>query len=103
MIFDFLKKQKDINKKRELIVIMINALHIPNEQKTLYLGSLEILDIEWIKKLYIDLQNFIENFELKELEQIKKENFSSVAWMRKKEAEEKKKELNSFSFLLHNL
>jgi hypothetical protein len=40
---------------------------------------------------------------VKELEEIKKQNFSSISGLRKKEAEEKKKEMNSFSFLLHNL
>ena len=41
--------------------------------------------------------------EEEELEKINKQNFSEVAWMRKKEAREKQKEINSFSFLINNL
>ena len=65
MIFDFLKKQNEISKKKELIVIMIQSINIS--------------------------------------EYLVKDNFSNISWMRKKEAEEKTKEMNSFSFLLHNL
>ena len=44
MIFDFLKKQKEISKKKELIVIMIRSINISEEQKELYLESLDVLD-----------------------------------------------------------
>jgi hypothetical protein len=44
MIFDFLKKQTEISKKKELIVIMIRSINIPEQQKDLYLESLDILD-----------------------------------------------------------
>lgn len=103
MIFEFLKKQKEIKKKKDLIRIMIKSINISEDQKFLYLESLAVLDIEWITSLYKDLAFFIESVEVKELEEINKQNFSTIAWMNKKEAEEKKKELNSFSFLLHNL
>ena len=103
MIFDFFKKQKEIKIKKELLIIMINSLNIPEEQKRLYLESLEILDINWINNLYREIWNFIENIEMKEIDEINKSNFSNIAWMRKKEIEEKKKEINSFSFLIHNL
>lgn len=103
MIFHFLKKQKEISKKKDLIIIMIRSINISEEQKELYFESLDVLEDQWIDKLYIQVSQFIENVEVKELEQIKKENFSSISGLRKKEAEEKKKEMNSFSFLLHNL
>ena len=102
MIFDFFKKQKEIKIKKELLIIMINSLNIPEEQKRLYLESLEILDINWINNLYREIWNFIENIEMKEIDEINKSNFSNIAWMRKKEIEEKKKEINSFSFLIYN-
>jgi hypothetical protein len=44
MIFDFLKKQTEISKKKELIVIMIRSINIPEQQKDLYLESLDVLD-----------------------------------------------------------
>jgi len=103
MIFDFLKKQTEISKKKELIVIMIRSINIPEQQKDLYLESLDVLDEQWIHTLYNDVSHFVENIEMKELAEIKEENFSNLSWMRKKEAEEKKKEINSFSFILHNL
>jgi hypothetical protein len=40
---------------------------------------------------------------MKQLDEIQKNNFSIVAWMKKKEAEEKRKEINSFSFLINNV
>jgi len=103
MIFDFLKKQKEIDKKKKIIKIMIISLNIPEEQKELYKEALSILTNDWLEKLYISLSNFINELELEELNNIWKTNFSQVAWMRKKEAKEKQKELNSFSFLISNL
>jgi hypothetical protein len=43
MIFDFLKKQKDIRKKRKIIEVMILSINIPDKQKELYLEAISIL------------------------------------------------------------
>jgi len=82
---------------------MIFSLRIPEGQKKLYLESLDILDMNALNDLYNNLTRFIENIELREIEEINKENFSNIIWMRKKEAEDRKKELNAFSFLLSNI
>ena len=103
MIFDFLKKQKDIDNKRKIIEIMIISLNIPDKQKQLYLEAIWILKKEWLERLFITLSNFTKELELEELDIINKQNFANVAWMRKKEVKEKQKELNSFSFLISNL
>lgn len=103
MISKFLKKQKNLQKKRKLIKTMIFSLRIPEGQKKLYLESLDILDMNALNDLYNNLTRFIENIELREIEEINKENFSNIIWMRKKEAEDRKKELNAFSFLLSNI
>lgn len=103
MIFDFLKKQKEINKKRKIIEVMIISLKIPDKQKELYLEAMSILSEDWLEKLYISLSNFTKHLENEELENISRQNFSQIAWMRKKEALEKQKEINSFSFLINNL
>lgn len=103
MIFDFLKKRKDKNEKIELINIMFVNLKIPEAQKSLYIQALDILDDEWIDRIYNELSNFIKNIELKNIEDIQKNNFSVINWLRVKEAEEKKEELNSFSLLLNKL
>jgi len=103
MISKFLKKQKDIQKKRKLIKTMIFSLKIPGDQKDLYLNSLWILGEEALSDLYLNLTKFVENIELREISEINKENFTTIVWMRRKEAEDKKKELNAFSFLIHNI
>ncbi len=103
MIFDFLKKQKEKSQKIEIIKVTIHALIIPDEQKKLYLEALNILDTQWLEKLYKSLTMFTRDIELKEIDDIRKNNFSKIAWMKKKEALEKQKELNSFTFLLNKL
>ncbi|PID86347.1 hypothetical protein CSB08_01130 [Candidatus Gracilibacteria bacterium] len=103
MLLKLLKKQKNIKSKRKMIETIIKNLSIPDNQKFLFLNSLEVLDENGIEGVYSDLILFVNNVEIKNLEEIKKNNFSIINGMTKKEAEKKKKELNSFSFLLHNL
>ena len=103
MLFTFLQKQTDKKKQKKLIETMIISLNISPEQKQLYMQALEVLSVEESEILFKNLTRFIEKIELKEIEEIKKESYVSVAGMRKKEAEERAKEMNSFSFLLHNL
>jgi hypothetical protein len=43
MIFDFLKKQKEIKNKIKIIKVMIISLNIPDTQKELYLEAISIL------------------------------------------------------------
>lgn len=103
MIFNFLKKKKPIEEKIKLINIMFINLKIPEEQKSLYIQALDILDEDGIDRIYEELSHFVNNLELKNIEDIQKNNFSVIEWMKIKEAEEKKEELNSFSFLLNKL
>lgn len=103
MLFDFLKKQKQLKQKLKLTQIAIINLQIPEEQKSLYLQALEVLDEAWVERIYLTLINFVEKTEIKELDKIKEENFAVVAWMKKKEAEEKLEEVNSFAFLFNNI
>lgn len=103
MIFEFLRRKKRMDEKIKLINIMFINLKIPEWQKSLYIQALDILDENWIDKIYNELSNFIKNLEIKELEDIQKSNFSIINWLKIKEAEEKKEELNSFSFLINKL
>lgn len=103
MLLKYLKKQKDLKEKIELIKTMIISLDIPSKNKKLYLESIPWADEENINNLYELLVSFIETIEIKEIEKINETNFSTINWIRKKEAETKKEEINSFSFLLHNL
>jgi len=103
MLFSFLEKQKTDSKRKKLIQTMIRALNVSEDQKSLYLDAVEVLKWEDLENLYRKLTSFVEQIELKELETIKKQDFALVAGLRKKEAEEKVREVNSFSFLLNNL
>ena len=103
MIFDFLKKQKDIGKKKKLTQIMIMSLDIPEVQKSIYLQSLDMVEDKYVDKIYNDLIKFVEKYEIKQLEDISKSNFVNIAGMQKKEAIAKKKEINAFNFLLNNI
>jgi hypothetical protein len=46
MIFEFLKKQKKSNEKLKLTQMMLMNLQIPEDQKSLYVQALDILDEE---------------------------------------------------------
>ncbi len=82
---------------------MIASLNISPTQKQLYFEALEVLwEIE-AQVLFENLTRFVEKIEMKELSDIEKQSYGTIAWMRKKEAEEKLEEMNNFSFLLHNL
>jgi hypothetical protein len=78
MIFDFLKKQKEINNKIKIIKVMIISLNIPDIQKDLYLEAISILSEEGLENLYITLITFTKQLELEELEDISKNNFVHI-------------------------
>ena len=86
-----------------MIITIIEKLNINETQKQLYLDSVDFLDDIWLEKMYNVLQEYVVSIENKEYENISKQNFSNVAWLRKKEALEKQKEINSFWFLLNNI
>lgn len=99
MLFDFLKRKSKKSEKIKLIQIMFMNLKIPEDQKSVYLQALDILDDAWINRIYNELSDFVNNLELKSYEDIQRNNFSKINWLKIKEVEEKKKELNSFNFL----
>ncbi len=103
MIFTYLKKQREKRKKVEILKTMIVSLQISETQKDLYISALDIIEEDNIEKLYTEITFFVENIEMTEIEEIKKTNFLVISGMRKSEAEEKKKELNTFSFLINNI
>jgi hypothetical protein len=79
MIFDFLRKQTKFEKKKKLTQIMIMSLEIPEAQKSIYMQALEIVEDKYIDNIYNDLIKFVEKYEIKELEDISKSNFVSIA------------------------
>lgn len=103
MLFTFLKKQKEKSHKVEVVRTLILELNISDEQKELYVKALDILEVHELDKLYSEITVFTQNFELKEVDDIKKDSFVTVAGMKKREVEEKKQEVNAFSFLINNI
>lgn len=103
MLFDFFKKQNKRSRKIHLIKSVLNNLRIPERQKELYRESLEVLADEELDKLYVSITSFVKKVEIENIWEIHKTNFSSIKWMRKKEAHDKKEEINSVNFLLNNL
>lgn len=103
MILSIFKKYNKISQKKKLIKSIINNLEIKESQKSLYIDSIDYLDEDWLEKLYSNLEKFIKNIEEKKFESIKAWNFWKISGLRKKEAREKQKELNSFWFLISNL
>jgi len=103
MVSKILKKYKKASQKKIMLKTIISALAISDEQKKLYLDALEVIENDALDKLYEDITSFADNVEVKEIEHIRRQNFTNIQWMTKKEAEQKKHDINAFSFLLHNL
>lgn len=103
MLINFLKKQNELSKKKKILLTMIKNIKISENQKELYINTLDILDEKWLDNLYKSVQSFVEDIEMTEMKNISKDNFSTISGLRKKEATEKQKEINSFSFLLSNI
>ncbi len=103
MIFDFFRKQKEFEKKKKTTCFLINSLNVPDNQKKLFLEALNMLDKDWLDIMYEELTQFIKKIEMNRLEDISKNNYINVAWMQKKEAIQKQKDINAFSFLINNI
>lgn len=103
MIFKFWEKQKELPTKKLLLRKLIRKVDIPETDKTLFLEAIWVVPEENIENLYNEVTLFIKNFELKEIDEIEKTNFVSIDGMTIKEANNKRKEINSFNFLLTNI
>lgn len=103
MILNIFKKYSEVSKKKKIVKTIIENLNINDKQKSLYLEALENIDEIWLEKLFFSLQDFVWNVEQKEIEDIRKNNFTKISGLRKKEVIEKQKEINSFWFLLNNI
>ena len=103
MLSNFLEKQKKYMQKKKLIETMVLSLHIEESWKKLYLETLSGMTQEELDILYIKLVKFVEKIELKEISDIRKQSFTTIAGMRKKEAKEKQRDINALSFLFHNI
>lgn len=103
MILNIFKKYSEKSKKKKIVITIIENLNINEKQKKLYLESIDFLDEIGLDKLYTSLEVFMGEIEKKQIQDISRENFTKIAGMRKKEALEKQKDINSFWFLLNNL
>lgn len=103
MIFKFWKKQSEVATKKLLLRKLIKKIDIQENDKELILWAISTVSDEKLGIFYNSVVNFIEKMELKEIDEIEKNNFVSIDWMTYKEANEKKQKINSFNFLLNNL
>ena len=72
MLFTFLKKQKLKRQKLEVVKALIINLNISEDQKEMYIKSLDILETIELDNLYSEISIFSQNFEMKQVEDIKK-------------------------------
>ena len=103
MIFKFWQKQSEIATKKLLLRKLIKKIDIPETDKELILWAIWNSSPEKLENFYEFIVKFIEKYELKEIEEIEKNNFVNIDWMTYKEANEKKQEINSLNFLLNNV
>lgn len=103
MLFEFFKKQSKKNNKIKLLSTVIEWLKIPQRQKEIYLWSLDVLNDSELDNLFSQITQFVKTTEIDKISEIYKSNFSSIDWLKKKEAEEQKEELNSLNLLLDNI
>jgi len=103
MLFEFWKKQSKNDNKIKLLKSLIAKLKIPEAQKKMYLWAIEVLDDNELDNFYNKFVDFVKSMEIEKISDIQKNNFASINWLRKKEAEEQKEELNSLNLLLDNI
>jgi len=103
MIFEFWKKQNKIENKKLLLRKLIKKIDIPQRDKDLILEAIANASDEKLDNFYNSVVNFVEKIELKEINEIEKNNFVSIDWMTYKQAQEKKQKINGFNFLLNNI
>ena len=103
MLSSFLSRQKKYTHKKKLIETMIISLHIEDSLKDLYLQAIKKTSQKELDEIYKKLIKFIEKIELREISDIRNQSFISIAGMKRKEAEEKTRDINALSFLFHNI
>ncbi len=103
MIFSFWKKQTQIRVQKNLLRNLIKKIEIPETDKQMFLEAIDICDDQKMNTLYESVSHFIQDLEIKKVENISKTSFVKIESLSKKDAEQKKKELNSYNFLLTNI
>jgi hypothetical protein len=78
MISKILKKYHKATQKKIMLKTIISALAISDEQKQLYLGALEVIKNDALDNMYEDIIAFANNVEVKEIEDIRKQNFTDI-------------------------
>jgi len=78
MVSKILKKYQKASQKKIMLKTIISALKISEEQKQLYLDALEVIENNALDKLYEDITSFANNVEVKEIEDIRKQNFTNI-------------------------
>ena len=103
MIFSFWKKQTQTRIQKNLLRNLIKKIEIPESDKLMFLEAVDICDNKKIELLYQNVLEFIKDLEIKEVDKISQTSFVKIDSLSSKEAEKKKRELNSYNFLLTNI
>ena len=103
MIFSFWKKQTHTRIQKNLLRNLIKKIEIPEVDKRMFLEAVDICDDAKVNTLYQSVLHFIQDLEIKHVENISKTSFMKIESLSEQEAEKKKRELNSYNFLLTNI
>ncbi|EKE29126.1 MAG: hypothetical protein ACD_2C00221G0008 [uncultured bacterium (gcode 4)] len=97
------RKYKDREYRLVLIKDLISWLEIDDNQKNLYLDSLEVLDGESLERFYNKLTSVIEIIEEDENKLSFQKNKQEIYKLNTQEQQDKRQELNSFNLILDNI
>ncbi|EKE28146.1 MAG: hypothetical protein ACD_3C00088G0007 [uncultured bacterium (gcode 4)] len=97
------RKYKDREYRLILVKDLIAGLEIDDNQKSLYLDSLEVLDNSSLERFYNKLTSVIEIIEEDENKISFQKNKLEAYKINTREEQDKKQELNSFNLILDNI
>ena len=97
------RKYKDREYRLILVKDLIAGLDIDENQKELYLWSLEVLDNESLERFYNKLTSVIEIIEDDENKSTFQKTKQEVYKLNTQEELDKKQEMNSFNLILDNI
>lgn len=97
------RKYKEKEYRLLLLKDLIENLNIDNNQKKLYIDSLDILDDEALERFYNKLTSTMEILEDNLYESNKNKQKQEIFNLNIEEISEKTKEINSFNLILDNI
>lgn len=103
MIVNYFKRARHKKINRKLLIQLLKNIDISDSDKKEFLSGIKILNWDKVEQLYNKILSFVKKRELKNIDEIEKVNFTKITWMTLHEAEKKKTEINSISFLFDKI